>query len=451
MKKSVKKHYNRLNSILKGSASSQPNPTKIAKSLSKLYSYDTGLFFANLAKIPINELAFVLLEMSGELLEVALSRLAHQKVAAAVAHLESDEATDFMQRLRQYNESYAQQLYHLLKPHEQRDITRLSSYSSDQAGAYMQTELLSAQLHENVADVKKKIRRFRSEEPTSPIIKLFVIDEEHRLITTIHFSDLILFEENQSIESVIAELKPHRPLTIRPTSPVEEVLRLFDEYDLSMVGVVDKEGVLQGRIVYDDVYELIRDIETDHAYKMVGLDDEAEEESLQSAYRKRLVWLFVNLGTILMASFVIGQFDELIVSYVALAILMPVVAALGGNTGMQALTVTIRRLALGEIDYASVHSVFKREAFIALVNGTVMAAAVSAVSYIWFSNPKLALAVALAVFSNLMVAGSVGALIPLGLKKIGIDPAVASSVLLTTTADVFGFFIFLFMAQMILA
>ncbi|OQX59763.1 MAG: hypothetical protein B5M52_02325 [Helicobacteraceae bacterium 4484_230] len=184
---------------------------------------------------------------------------------------------------------------------------------------------------------------------------------------------------------------------------------------------------------------------------MVGLDDEAEEESIQSAYKKRLVWLFVNLGTILMASFVIGQYETLIVSYVALAVLMPVVAALGGNTGMQALTVTIRRLALGEIDYASTRTVLKREAMIALLNGTVMAGAVSSVSYLWFGDSYLALAVALAVFSNLMVAGSAGALIPLGLKKIGVDPAVASSVLLTTTTDVFGFFIFLFTAKLILS
>ncbi len=451
MKNSVKKHYSRLNGILKHDVPIRPNPTKIAKSLDKLYRYDNGLFFAKLAAITDSQLAAVLLEMPGDIFETAVQRLPHHKVAAAVSYLESNEATDFMQRIRQYNEAYADKLYSLLKPHEQREITALSKFNSDQAGAYMQTELLSAQLHEHVKDVKEKIRRFRREEPTSPIVKLFVTDEKQRLIATLHFSDLILYEDAKSIEEIIAELKPHKPLMIRPTSPVGELISLFEEYDLSIIAVVDSQGVLQGRIVYDDIYELIRSVETDQVYKMVGLDDEAEEESIQSAYKKRLVWLFVNLGTILMASFVIGQYETLIVSYVALAVLMPVVAALGGNTGMQALTVTIRRLALGEIDYASTRTVLKREAMIALLNGTVMAGAVSSVSYLWFGDSYLALAVALAVFSNLMVAGSAGALIPLGLKKIGVDPAVASSVLLTTTTDVFGFFIFLFTAKLILS
>jgi len=216
------------------------------------------------------------------------------------------------------------------------------------------------------------------------------------------------------------------------------------------LAVVDEDNILKGRILYDDIYELIQKINTDQVYKLAGVDDEAEDESSSSAQRSRLTWLFINLGTVFISSFVIDSFKETIASYIAIAVLLPLVAALGGNAGMQAVTVTIRRLTLGEIDFSQSLHVIKRESAIVLVNGFTIALSVAFISYIWFHDEILSLAIGIAMFVNLLFIGSVGALIPLLLKKVGVDPAIASSIILTTTSDIFGFFIFLFLAEKIL-
>ncbi len=430
--------------------SHQLNPTLVAKSLEELVDRQTGLFFSTLSKIPNTHLIAVLLELSNKSLFQALQRLSVHKVYDAMALTPSDNATDFLQQVGIVDKGYAKKLHALMNPEERREFLELSQYSELQAGAYMEIEMLTATLDDTIEDVKKGIRLFREEEPHSSIIKLFVTDRQRHLLATLHFSDLILFEPHRSIREVMEQLQPHHPLSILHTAPVEEVVRLFDEYDLSVLAVVDEDGVLKGRILYDDVYELIQDIHTDQVYKMVGVDDEAEEESFYSAQKMRLLWLFVNLATILAASFVIESYKETIASYIALAALLPLVAALGGNAGIQAMTVTIRRITLGEIDFSQAWPVLKRESMIVMINGLAIALTVAFITYLWFGDSTLALVIALAMFTNLLVAGSIGALIPLLLKRIGIDPAIASSILLTTTSDVFGFFIFLFLATSIL-
>ena len=441
---------NRLNAQALQTHSHQPNPTLVAKSLEDLVDRQTGLFFATLSRIPNTHLIDVLLELSNKSLYQALQRLSVHKVYDAMALTPSDNATDFLQQVGIVDKGYANKLHALMNPEEQREFFELSRYSELQAGAYMEIEMLTATLDDSIEDVKKGIRRFRKEDPHSSIIKLFVTDRQRHLLATLHFSDLILFEPHQSIREVMEKLQPHHPLSILHTAPAEEVVRLFDEYDLSVLAVVDEEGVLKGRILYDDVYELIQDIHTDQVYKMVGVDDEAEEESFFSAQKMRLLWLFVNLATVLAASFVIESYKETIASYIALAVLLPLVAALGGNAGIQAMTVTIRRITLGEIDFPQAWPVLKRESTIVMINGLAIALTVSLITYLWFDDSTLALVIALAMFINLLVAGSIGALIPLLLKRIGIDPAIASSILLTTASDIFGFFIFLFLATSIL-
>ncbi len=430
--------------------SHQLNPTLVAKALEELVSKQTGLFFSTLSKIPNTHLIAVLLELSNRSLYQALQRLSVHKVYDAMTRIPSDNVTDFLRQVEMVDKGYAKKLHALMNPDERHEFFELSQYTELQAGAYMEIEMLTATLDDSIEDVKKGIRLFREEDPHSAIIKLFVTDRQRHLLATLHFSDLILFEPYRSIREVMQQLQPHHPLSILHTAPVEEVVRLFDEYDLSVLAVVDEEGVLKGRILYDDVYELIQDIHTDQVYKLAGVDDEAEEESFYSAQKMRLLWLFVNLGTILAASFVIESFKETIASYIALAVLLPLVAALGGNAGIQAMTVTIRRITLAEIDFSQAWPVLKRESTIVMINGLAIALTVSFITYLWFGDSTLALVIALAMFINLLVAGSIGALIPLLLKRVGIDPAIASSILLTTTSDIFGFFIFLFLATSML-
>ncbi len=427
------------------------NPTLVAKSLETLVDRRTGLFFAELSKVPVIHLIDVLLLLSNETLTLVLQRLSMHKVYDAMSLIPSDNATDFMRHLENLDKAYANKLRTHMNPDERNEFFELSQFNEQQAGAYMEVEMLTATLDDTIDDVKNAIRLFREKEPLSSIIKLFVTDRQRHLLATLHFSDLILFEPSDTIRHVMEKLQPHRPLSILNTAPVDEVIRLFNEYDLSVLAVVDSEGLLKGRILFDDVYELIQNTNTDQVYKLAGVDDEAEEESFFSAQKMRLLWLFVNLATILAASFVIESFKETIASYIALAVLLPLVAALGGNAGMQAMTVTIRRISLGEIDFSQARPVLKRESMIVFINGLAIAFSVAFITYLWFDDTMLALVIGLAMFINLFVAGSIGALIPLLLKRLGIDPAIASSVLLTTTSDVFGFFIFLFLASSILS
>ena len=445
MKPKIQKHVDHFHALAE--KTERFNPTETAKSLVKLLQYDIGLFFSNLSKLSHRHLGEVLLELPQDAFACAVGRLTPHRMARAAEAIESDEATDLLQHVRDVDPVLAERVLSLMALQERHEVLELSKYDSDQAGAYMEREFLAARPDDTVDDVKNLIRLFRQKEPAAPIIKLFVTDHEGHLLGSVHFSDLMLYDGTATIGEILQHRDAKRPLTIRPVSPIEEVVRLFEEYDLNIIAVVNKQGKLIGRIVYDDIYDMIRAIETGQAYGLAGLDDEAEEGSVPRAARQRLIWLFFNLAAILAASAVINRFDATIASYVALAALLPVIAALGGNAGMQALTVTIRKLALGEIEYSSVSGALKREVLIVLANGTALALVAALVVFAWFGDGTLSLIVAAAVVLNIFVAGTAGTLIPLGLNRIGIDPAVASSIFLTTTTDVFGFFIFLFLAE----
>lgn len=448
MNEKIKKHYQRINQFKTGAI--HIAPSRIAKSLGRLYLYDKGLFFSSLSRITADQLIGILLELDGDTFQIAIKRLPHAKIIESLHGAQSDDATDIINKIESTDHALASLLLNSLHPDMQDEHNKLSAYDEDMAGAYMQTEILTATKEDTLRTVKDKIQKFREMEPLSSIVKLYIIDEAGALLGSLHFTDLILFDDNDTIAYILETVRPRPPITIRTKSPVEEVVRLFSDYDLNSIGVVNKQGVLKGHITYDDVFDLIEDLHTEQSYSMAGVDDEAEEQNAFKAGRARLVWLFLNLGTILIASFVIGMFEETIHEFVALAILMPVVAALGGNAGMQALTVTIRRLALGEIDYSSVKTVLLRELKIVIINGSVIALSIALISYLWFFNSTLSIVIAISMLCTIILAGTFGGLIPLILKKLGIDPAVASTVFLTTMIDSSGFLLFLSLADIFL-
>jgi len=441
----LKNHY------LHSTEEDTESPVQKAKLLRQHYDRDVGNFFAELARLPLESLCKTLIELPSVIFAEAFSRIPHKKMATALSFLESDELTDFLQRVKQYDQDYAKSTYHLLAPDEQAEVTHLSQFPEDQAGAYMQVELLSAELHETLADVKQKIRTFRQQEPNSPIIKLFVVNAEQQLVATLHFTDLMLFADSDTIEVITTQATRHaKPLSVQTTTPVEKVIHLIEEYGLSILAVVNPKGQLQGRIVYEDIYDLIRLQEQGQALKMAGADNEAEEDSFESARKARLHWLFINLSALLCAAFIVSLFKETIEQAVALAVLMPIVAALGGNVGNQAVTVTVRKIALGHIDWQNAVSVIKREIMIGSINGMVMGGLVAIISWFWFQQFMLGLVLAVSVMINLAIAGFIGSMIPLLIKKSGGDPAIASPLLLTTATDAIGFFVFLGLAEMIL-
>lgn len=428
------------------------NPAQIAKILHQQYATDVGVYFAEIAKLPLDVLCKILFELPSHIFEETFSRVPHKKMASALSYLTSDDLTDFLQRVKQYDQNYAKSTYHLLAPDEQAEVTHLSQFPTDQAGAYMQMEMVTAELHDTLLKVKQKVRNFRIEEPDSPIFKLFVVDANQHLEAVLHFTDLLLFDNQDTMQEIIARaaIHHHKPLSVHDTTPIEKVIQLFEEYELSVIAVINKENQLQGRIVFEDIYDLIRMQEHNQALKMAGANKDAEEESLDSARKARLHWLFINLLALLCAALVVNVYKETIEQVVALAVLMPIVAALGGNVGNQAVTVTVRKIALGQIDWQNALPVIKQEMMMSSINGLIMGGAVSIITFIWFQQALLGLVIAIAININLAVAGLMGSMIPLLIKKYGGDPAIASPLLLTTATDVVGFFVFLGLAELIL-
>ena len=210
------------------------------------------------------------------------------------------------------------------------------------------------------------------------------------------------------------------------------------------------QNLLIGRITSDDILDVIEDKATEQMYQLAGVDDDFEHDDLVTTAKKRAMWLFLNLGTAILASIVIGFFDQTIQAYVALAVLMPIVASMGGNAGTQTLAVMVRQMALGEIDFENSKDAIKKEIFISLFNGILFALLIGIIAYFWFNTALLGLVIGMSMIINLFSAGFFGASIPLLLKKYNIDPAVGSTVLLTTVTDIVGFFSFLMLAKLIL-
>lgn len=430
--------------------SNHVNPHRLAGLLRDISYQDYGLFLSNLAKIPIDTLADVLLELPLSLFADAVSMLPHKKLVDVISYLESDKATDFIQRVERVAPEVKEAIYPILQEEQQEQINRLWQYVPEEAGAYMQTELLWATTEETIADVKAKLKVFKEHKAGMPLIKLFVTDKEGHLVATVHFSDLLLFEDEKIMAEVVEALPSHKPLSVRDHAPIGEVTKLFREFDLASVAVVDGENRLLGCIVFDDIYDQIFAQEEAQAYKMSGTKQEAEEESLPVAQRHRLKWILINLGAILIAASVVNLFKETIEQIVALAVLMPVIAALGGNVGNQAVTVTVRRLALGEVSWQYAKEILSKEIYIGVINGVIIGLFVGVLAYFWFEKPMLGFVAGLAIIINLSIAGLLGSLLPLTFKHFKVDPAIASPLLLTTATDAIGFFVFLGLAKTML-
>ncbi|HFS82445.1 MAG TPA: magnesium transporter, partial [Epsilonproteobacteria bacterium] len=330
------------------------------------------------------------------------------------------------------------------------DIKRLKRYEEDEAGAIMQTELFSAHLDERIGEAVKRLKKMKEEEDLDNVHQVFIIDQFNMLIGVIMLEDLITFDFEKKFRDYFD--KTHKMIqTVKGSDTIDEVVRIFSDYDLVVLPVVDGHGVLVGRITSDDIYDIMEEQATDQIYKMAGVDDETEEDKdIKSITKKRGIWLGVNLITAILASLVIGFFDETIQKYVALAILMPIVASMGGNAGTQSLTIMVRQIALGEMSWSEAKDSIRQEIVVSFLNGLVFALLMGMIAFFWFHDERLGIVIALAMVLNLLAAGFFGALIPLGLRRIGTDPAVASSVLLTTVTDVLGFFAFLGLAKIIL-
>ena len=426
---------------------------ELAQHLKTLKKHDEELFAKYLEKLDPEILGDVAIELPDHMLKDVIDTLPAEKIVEALEELESDDATDLLQYIEDIDEDKARELFNELDKENQNEILRLRSYDEDRAGAHMQTELFSAHLEEKLGSAVARLRQEKQEGKLENVSQLFIIDKNSILQYAIPLEDLILFDFaktlKQNIEST--QIDHYKPHMANDMDLMQDVADMFQEYDLNVIAVTSSTGILLGRITYDDIHDYIQESATEQIYNLAGVDDESEEDdTLFKAGRGRAVWLGINLLTALFSSSIIGLFDETIAAYVALAVLMPIVASMGGNTGTQALAVTVRRLALGEIEFKDAKSVLKREVTISLVNGLIFGAIMGVIAAVWFDKGMLGVVISLSMVTNLFFAGFFGTIIPLTLRRFNIDPAVGSAVILTTFTDAIGFFSFLGLAKWIL-
>ncbi len=428
------------------------SPSDIASHLKVLKSHDEDEYATYLEKLDSQSLGEVAMEMPDHMLKDVIENVPNNKIVEALEELESDDATDLLQNIEDIDEEKAKELFSSLELDSQKEISKLINYEDNEAGAYMQTELFSARLDERLSSAISRFRVMKKRDEIENVFQLFVVDKDGVLKYVIPLEDLIIYDFDLNLENIIKNggVDKYKPHFATDTDDISEVAATVMVYDLSAIAVVNKAGVLIGRITTDDIHDFLEESATEQIYNLAGVNDEAEEEGLVKTGRARAIWLFVNLITAIFSVSVIGLFDKSIESLVALAMLMPIVAGIGGNAGNQTLAVNVRRLALGEIQFDSFWSVLKKELIMASVNSIIFASFVGFLVGLWFNMPLLGVVIGVAMIINLLLAAFFGTFIPLTFKRIGLDPAVGSSVFLTMITDMMGFFVFLGLATWIL-
>jgi magnesium transporter len=363
--------------------------------------------------------------------------LPNTQIAQAVQQLDSDDAVYILEDLdpEDQDEILAQ-----LPFTERVRLRRSLSYPEETAGRRMQTEFVAVPPFWTVGQTIDYMRE--DQNLPDSFSQIFVIDPSFRLVGAVDLDRILRTKRSVKTEEIMRETRHAIPATMDQ----EEAARIFEQYDLLSAAVVDENERLVGVLTIDDVVDVITQEAEEDLLRMGGVGDEELSDSVLAAGRSRVPWLMVNLVTAFIAASVISLFDATIEQVVALAVLMPIVAGMGGNAGSQTMTVTVRALATGDLDIYNAGRIIRREVGVGLLNGVIFATLIGLVAGAWFQSPTIGGIIAAAMVINMFVAALAGILIPLLLDRVGADPAVASSVFVTAITDVVGFFGFLGLA-----
>ncbi|MBA3497945.1 MAG: magnesium transporter [Gemmatimonadales bacterium] len=372
--------------------------------------------------------------------EDTLAALAPERAAEIVEALEDDDAADILGELDPVQQE------RILSTLEHRaEVDQLLRYDEESAGGRMTTHTVTVRDTATVAEALEDIRR--QAEEIDDFYQVFVVDGDRRLVGLLPFKGLVVSRPDRRVR----EFMTAADIAVSPDLDQEEVARLLARYNLPSVAVVDDAGRLLGRITFDDVIDVVEAETTEDLLKFGGVPaDEELAAGWREAVRSRLPWLYVNLLTAFLAGGVVYLFQSTVQRTVALAIWMPIIAGMGGNAGTQALAVTVRRLALGLIPRQMLARVVAKEVLVGMVNGLAIGGVVGIVAALVGEQPWLGLVVFLAMAGNLLVAGFAGGFIPVVLERFRIDPAIASSIFVTTFTDVCGFLLLLGLAGWLL-
>ena len=369
-----------------------------------------------------------------------LAALDPGQAAEIVEELDDDDAADILGEL---DEAKQEQI--LSEVEHRSEVDRLLRYDEETAGGLMTTHMVTVLDTVTSGQALEEIRR--QAEEVEDFYQVFVVDAEQRLIGTLPFKDLVISRPERPVRAFMTDAD----IFVTPDLDQEEVARLMARYNMPSVPVVNEHGRLLGRVTFDDVIDVVEAETTEDLLKFGGVSpDEGLGAGWKTAVQSRLPWLSVNLATAFLAGGVVFLFQHTIQRTVALAVWMPIIAGMGGNAGTQALAVTVRRLALGLIPVNLFTQVVGKEVLVGIINGLVMGLSVGTVATFIGEGPRLGVVVFLAMVGNLIIAGFAGAFIPIVLERTGIDPAVASSIFVTTFTDVCGFLLLLGLAGAIL-
>lgn len=382
----------------------------------------------------------VLQYLSDDIQSDFLSQMDTEEVIAVTGGLDVDDLADVLQQLP---DTVMQEVLDAMDKLDRERIEEVLSYSEDTAGGLMDTDTVTIRADITLDTVLRYVRRHSSLPAMTD--NLLVVSRKNVLIGLLPLSTLLVSDPSVTVREVmITDIN-----SIPASMPDDEVAKLFERHDLISAPVVDDGGRLLGRITIDDVVDVIRE-DADHSLmSMAGLDeDEDTFAPIAKTARSRAIWLGINLITAFIASGVIGIFEATIEKVVALAVLMPIVASMGGIAGTQALTLVIRGMALGHVERSNIGWLMNRELIVGTLNGLLWAAVVAGAAVLWFNDIRIGIVIACALVINLVVAVLSGAGLPLFLKSRGIDPALAGGVILTTITDVVGFMSFLGLATL---
>ncbi|WP_332700245.1 magnesium transporter [Devosia sp.] len=363
-----------------------------------------------------------------------MDELANAEIARGVAGLDNDDAVAILEDLEQKDRD---EVLAKLPTFERLSLKRSLDFPEDSAGRRMQTDFIAIPPFWTVGQTIDYLRS----EPDLPdeFYQIYVVDASYQVLGTLPLDKFLRAQRATSIEALMNT----NFVLVDANEDQEEAARDFERYDLVEVGVVDESKRLVGVLTIDDMVDVIHEEADEDIKLLAGVGDEDISDSTIDTVRSRVPWLVVNLFTAVGVSFVIGLFGATIDQMVALAVLMPIVASMGGNAGTQTMTVTVRALAMRELDGRRLRRLIGREVIVGFVNGVIFAVLIGLVTWLRFNDPQLGIVIALAMVINLIVAGTAGILIPLTLDKFKADPAIASAVFVTTITDVVGFFAFL--------
>ncbi len=391
--------------------------------------------------LPPELLADTLPELDEGIREEVLERVPHLTLAEALQELDSDDAAAVVEDLE---DDQREKVLAAMPEVDRAAIESSLGYAEDSAGRLMQREVMAAPSFWNVGDTIDHIRKQGDDLPEL-FFDIYIVDPLNKPVGGLAVSRLLRAPRSAALSDIMEPINE-----IAVDQDQEEVAYIFEKYHLISAPVIDSAGRLVGQITVDDIVNIIQEENREDILRLAGVRDEDRASGVGEIVRGRVPWLAINLATAVLGSVVISWFEGTIKAVVALVILLPIVSAIGGNAGTQALTVTVRALATRELNSSNAPRTFWRELAVGVANGLVLAPLIGCAAGLWFRDWRIGAVIGASMVLNLMVAATVGVLTPLTLSRLKFDPAVSSAVFVTATTDFFGFLIFLGLASIVL-